>query len=415
MSSWLPRYADGGTPGLHLRPLGIVLSVSYIDDVTIRGLAGREGERTYKFDRNINIFWGANGSGKTSLLRIIHAALNDNTSGLDRVPFEYARINVRSDSSDRLLVRTIDMSSSTDESGDFEVEMNDEGEPVLVGTKILRWDSRIFSAKRGTQPATRIRHSYLPISRVAETRTTRSRISQLATGRREAMDDAYFDAMFAEQVRLRWLAYSAEANATIRDVQQQGLAEVVSLLFGGAAGVRRQAAPALATDSEAYALVVQFLRRQSIRLRINEADFKDRYRQEGDLGPIVGRIREILEDIDAALAPQWRLAELLRSLYSGGKQINFTGSGIEIALNDENIPLESLSSGEKQMLQILLEVLAAGAAPVIIDEPELSMHVDWQQRLVADMMLLNPTCQLVLATHSPEIGADLSDQNVHEI
>ena len=54
---------------------------------------------------------------------------------------------------------------------------------------------------------------------------------------------------------------------------------------------------------------------------------------------------------------------------------------------EEVIPLEALSSGEKQLLQLLLECLAAGANPILIDEPELSLHVDWQTDLLA-------TCEL---------------------
>jgi len=84
-------------------------------------------------------------------------------------------------------------------------------------------------------------------------------------------------------------------------------------------------------------------------------------------------------------------------------------------VNDEKIPLESLSSGEKQLMQILLEVMAGGVNAVIIDEPELSMHVDWQNRLVASMRTVNPESQLVLATHSPEVMANLDEKYIFQL
>jgi len=84
-------------------------------------------------------------------------------------------------------------------------------------------------------------------------------------------------------------------------------------------------------------------------------------------------------------------------------------------IDGTNIPLQSLSSGEKQLLRLMLETLAAGSSTVMIDEPELSMHVDWQQVLVAAMRRVNPECQMLLATHSPEVMAEVADENVFEL
>lgn len=62
-----------------------------------------------------------------------------------------------------------------------------------------------------------------------------------------------------------------------------------------------------------------------------------------------------------------------------------------------------LSSGEKQMLIILLTVLTENKEPYVLlmDEPEISLHVEWQQRLIALIRQLNPRVQIVLTTHSP--------------
>jgi predicted ATPase len=74
-----------------------------------------------------------------------------------------------------------------------------------------------------------------------------------------------------------------------------------------------------------------------------------------------------------------------------------------------------LSSGEKQLIRILLDTLLAKDSSIIIDEPELSMHIDWQRVLLASMRELNPTAQIIVATHSPEIMADVPDQHIFEI
>lgn len=77
------------------------------------------------------------------------------------------------------------------------------------------------------------------------------------------------------------------------------------------------------------------------------------------------------------------------------------------------LPLSRLSSGEKQIM-IMLYVLLFHAEPgsvVIIDEPEISMHIVWQQKLGA---VFSDICkvrglQIIAATHSPQVIHDLWD------
>ena len=78
------------------------------------------------------------------------------------------------------------------------------------------------------------------------------------------------------------------------------------------------------------------------------------------------------------------------------------------ASHDDMILLEQLSSGEKQMLLILTTVFLQEEKPniLLMDEPEISLHIGWQDRLISLIRKLNPQCQLILTTHSPNIFAD---------
>ena len=71
----------------------------------------------------------------------------------------------------------------------------------------------------------------------------------------------------------------------------------------------------------------------------------------------------------------------------------------------ETISCYKLSSGEKQMLIILLTVLVQNRKPFVLfmDEPEVSLHVEWQQRLLDLLIDLNPNVQVILTTHSPAV------------
>lgn len=76
-----------------------------------------------------------------------------------------------------------------------------------------------------------------------------------------------------------------------------------------------------------------------------------------------------------------------------------------------------LSSGEKQILIILTNVLVQAGRNfiMIMDEPEISLHFDWQRRLIEDIRRLNPNLQLIVATHSPAVVMNGWTDRVSEI
>ncbi|MDE6500374.1 MAG: ATP-binding protein [Rikenella sp.] len=76
-----------------------------------------------------------------------------------------------------------------------------------------------------------------------------------------------------------------------------------------------------------------------------------------------------------------------------------------------------LSSGEKQALIILTNVLiqSGRAYVMVMDEPEISLHFDWQRRLIEDIRRLNPNLQLIVATHSPAVVMNGWTDRVTEI
>ena len=67
--------------------------------------------------------------------------------------------------------------------------------------------------------------------------------------------------------------------------------------------------------------------------------------------------------------------------------------------------IEGLSSGERQLLVIFAHSFFNQNNVFIIDEPELSLHLGWQEKLADTIFSANPSSQFILATHSPEIIA----------
>ena len=100
-----------------------------------------------------------------------------------------------------------------------------------------------------------------------------------------------------------------------------------------------------------------------------------------------------------------------------GKKIDRKNNEIQFLLGKETLTPYQLSSGEKQMLAILLTVLVENREPyaLLMDEPEISLHIDWQQRLIDLIRQLNPNAQIILSTHSPALIMDGWMENVTEV
>ena len=104
--------------------------------------------------------------------------------------------------------------------------------------------------------------------------------------------------------------------------------------------------------------------------------------------------------------PKQRFQDMVDDLFSDtGKKIVRTENEIRFSQIGETLVPYQLSSGEKQMLAILLTVLVEDNEPYVLfmDEPEVSLHIDWQQRLIDLIMELNPNVQIILTTHSPAV------------
>nr|WP_306434908.1 ATP-binding protein [Phocaeicola coprophilus] len=104
--------------------------------------------------------------------------------------------------------------------------------------------------------------------------------------------------------------------------------------------------------------------------------------------------------------PKTRFQDLIDDLFQEtGKKIIRKSNEIQFEQDGDILTPYQLSSGEKQMLVILLTVLVQDKqhCTLFMDEPEISLHVEWQQRLISLIRCLNPNVQIILTTHSPAL------------
>lgn len=116
--------------------------------------------------------------------------------------------------------------------------------------------------------------------------------------------------------------------------------------------------------------------------------------------------------------PKKKFQDLIDDLFSDtGKKIIRTENEIRFTQIGETLHPYQLSSGEKQMLVILLTVLIEDNLPYVLfmDEPEVSLHIEWQKRLIDLILDLNPNVQIILTTHSPAVIMNGWMDNVTEV
>jgi predicted ATP-binding protein involved in virulence len=124
-------------------------------------------------------------------------------------------------------------------------------------------------------------------------------------------------------------------------------------------------------------------------------------------------VEKFAEQIRQCNAPLDAYLDIVNGFFEDShKKLEFSrAEGLQVSLKSrEVIPVTALSSGESQIL-ILISHLAFNPAVdtanvFIVDEPELSLHLRWQEIFVKSLRRANPNIQLILATHSPSIIMD---------
>lgn len=399
--------------------------MAHIVEFSIKGLSGREEEIKLSLNRDINVFFGFNGSGKTSLLKILHSAMSNDASILRDVPFSEAKVVIY----------------SINENKNFEYKIKKEKN--IAGSKKTRRNISAARARRFSEieksrlanvdpaayagylnfiysdeqlkwsvsPATdttRWRHKYLPISRLYVGSVTSKRESS------SNISEDQLDARFSDILQQVWIQYSFDVNARVREAQEEGLANILRELLLPAKKMKKGSeniSPDLALTR-----VKRFLARQEKQVPLDEDGFLLRYKSELGVRNIVGDIDRVEKNIEQAMFPIERLNTLIHQLFGFGKKVILSGREIEIQLQDgTRISPQQLSSGEKHLLKLLIEVVSVEESSIIIDEPELSMHIDWQKTLLQNMNTLNPGAQLIVATHSPEVMGEIDDSKIFRI
>lgn len=174
--------------------------------------------------------------------------------------------------------------------------------------------------------------------------------------------------------------------------------------------------------------------REALRRLIAESGAQPRSRQrntrEAILSHYVSKLLALQTKQKQREAPVRQFADICNE-YLNEKKVVFDSTAFDVSLVEtpsgvpqstnpltpRKIPLSGLSSGEKQIVSLFAHVILSGEGPyfLIIDEPELSISVDWQKRFLTDLIATGLCVGLVAVTHSPFVFQNSLQDKAHSM
>jgi predicted ATP-dependent endonuclease of OLD family len=377
--------------------------MAHIVSFTIENLVGRHDTYSQTLNRDVNIFFGLNGTGKTSILKILDSALSNDTRKLANVPFTEAEVVIYSMTYNQAFAYRIKQQKPSVSADVPEFQVIDH-HGIL---KPFQWvpNPKPPSFEGGWS------HIFLPTSRLFQF------LAQIdpANRPRGTFYDETADIGFEQLFTRYWAQLVSTIQREISKAQHTALVDILDKVLS----IRPSSnVPQGFLDWEtAYTLMGTFLSREDHQVAPqSQEEFKIRFQSDALLREVIQRINECERAIDLDSRPRNNLQSILATMIGGPKQLQFTDTAINIRTEDNlNIGVRSLSSGEKHLLFILLLSIQAEVSSFLIDEPEISMHVDWQKELITSMQSLNPRSQIIVATHSPDIMAKIDESKIFRV
>ncbi|MFP1832017.1 AAA family ATPase [Lonsdalea quercina] len=419
-----------------------------IKHVKISGIWGWKTIET-DFYEDVSIFIGSNGTGKTTFINILISVLRVDIPALEEIRFDSAEITFEKKVNSSCLKRTFVVTR----------ECNEFGE--VIRYKLSRTVYRIPSMDGRLLRSAYVQRRIVPI--VEEVRSEIENIikfSSLSVSRAGLID--LDESNTLENLRetkpispvdktLRGLmerlrAYQLNRAEISKEIAREFQEEVfISVLYNkkidSSVGLSKVSNEDLQSEMEMfqktyYEMGIQNIARRGkarelIKRHFTAIQQSIEYLQdtiaEGKgvfevnkifAFPLLKRTRLIIEAGKQAedkrkelFAPLTHYCSLLERFFKE-KKPNLRSDGsltfFDKKRSGEEYDYSKLSSGEKQVLILLTEaLLQEGESKLYVaDEPELSLHINWQGIIIPAIRSINKNAQIIIATHSPEVAGE---------
>ena len=417
--------ASDGESGFHLWPLA---------RVDVEGLFGRKKGFSLELDPRLTVLTGENGSGKSTLLKAIHLVGMEEWSELFAQPL--SGLNLAFADGPELVVRwaTSELTvSDGSEQWSFDAESALQfGPGVLRDFRRTRnagaheravhfagkWRTDLLLSASGPEELERLiapdwlsAHADHFQTKLISARRLEHRLRPDAADGEEARVPVVeeFATRLRDMMKNHLSAYAADSRRQekilptkiVEAMQQQGPAADPEALADEVANLRSEVRR-LADSLASVGLFEE-----------EEADHLGEYPR--DKTPILLAVREVyrvtknrLEQLTPLRTDLELFSSFLNERFSNKRVVLDQSVGIAVKLDSgEVIGPSDLSSGEQQLLALAFELLFESSPEmvVLLDEPELSLHVAWLQGLLGAFNEIGDSrgLQFLIATHSPSV------------
>lgn len=413
------------------------------------------GKKDYQLnfaDEMVTIIHGNNGSGKTTLLRIIHGILNMNDTILANENIREVRLifNDRSKSEKRFLsaIRSEEESEYTWQSDIEDIE-----------NFIENYTSIVFGVNRGVVSNSAINKvASLDIHKMIrsfELTTSLNRGSQIRMRMIEDMAEFVNRQVTIRNRRLKRnkMDFNLDDRHLMIDNLSMGHVEI---LLNEKYLIEKKVMSEKVQNALFETLAQVLETGNNTKKTFNElpVDFEEKlvsYREtllellsELEGNKLSKKIIKVLEDYDGALVTEFegnnaisnliynmiielekgkgiyntvaQLVEEFNEYISIDKKLIVDELGARIEIDNVIHEIEKLSSGERHLLSFLTLFIIEGSKRrvLMIDEPEISLNLEWQSKLLKLLTKFSPNSQIIVATHSPAI-AEFNTNSLVEI
>jgi predicted ATP-binding protein involved in virulence len=349
-----------------------------IKKLVVEGLNNRKMPLELNFHSDLNLLTGKNGSSKTTILKLIWF-LNAGRilSLIKEINFTYAELTT----SNSFISIKRDLENNTVTIG------LDKEKPFTISDLNLR--------EIELRRPTRINEKFLEINKLSIPTIFFPTFRRIEGG--FTMDegiDPRFGIGRQDQIRDALEEFSRRLSSkNQRFITSISTDDIVALLNKEYSNINA---------------LINFGQKQKSDEIIRKIKIKDKSEKE-TLNEIQSDIENMEKERETLLKPYTTLSDLITSIFQH-KGINL--SNLTLGEVNNAISSDKLSAGEKQMLSFICYNAFTKNHSIFIDEPELSLHPDWQRTLVPTLLNQGNNNQFFMATHSPFIFSKYSDKEI---
>ena len=366
-----------------------------IKSLSVKGLNHRV-DADLEFNEDLNIITGKNGSGKTTLLKLLWYLISGNLERIfSEIPFQ--SVSITTDSFSLSLVKETSDEILVISKFPGEAESVEKANVKVVDLIFVNLSRPIARATKKSlffPTFRRIEGGFHEGSLISFTETGMTQLQEALSNLSDDLsiyDHKFIASISTNDVGQLLEQKYGEIHITISNLQSKVLDDISQKIQVSAGGEIESATSQTAPS-------------------------------------VLNEIQQLADERDRLRRPFVALSELTQSILqyqairvSGRSARDEDADGItlgeeigETALGtvEEAIASDKLSSGEKQMLSFLCYNAFSENTPIFIDEPELSLHVDWQRLLLPTLLEQGTGNQFFIATHSPFIYAKYPDKEI---